>query len=169
MTRHRITMKMLIWSHFRYQSVLLWSGHEWHLMLSDRPFQGLLLKVLGDTNTPLYLSGHREITTLPLLCGGRPLVKGRPIRYQHSFMSHKSTTLPLIQQRDWHLFSVSLTAWTCNTYSAVVWHCTQRIPSPVTETNTLKGCTVLFILIAMNYSSASRLQRFTRAAKEPLS
>ena len=169
MTKHRITMKMLIWSHFRYQSVPLWSGHEWHLMLSDRPFQGLLLKVLGDTNTPLYLSGHREIPTLPLLCGGRPLYQRPSKEIPTLILSHKSTALPLIQQRDWHLFSVSLTAWTCNTYSAVVWHCTQRIPSPVTETNTLKGCTVLFIQIAMNYSSASRLQRFTRAAKEPLS
>ena len=44
-----------------------------------------LLKVSGDTNTPLLLSGHREIPiTLPLPNGGLPLIRGCPRRYQHS-------------------------------------------------------------------------------------
>ena len=38
----------------------------------------LLLKVPGDTNTPLYLSGHREIPTLPYYAEVDHFVKGRP-------------------------------------------------------------------------------------------
>ena len=44
----------------------------------------LLLKVTGDTDTPLYHSGHRELPSLPLICGGWPFIKNCLRRYQHS-------------------------------------------------------------------------------------
>ena len=108
-----------------------------------------------DTNTSLYLSGHREIPTSPLTTRrsttfskavqgdtNTPLCRtSLPGRYQ---------TLPLTQQRDWHLLSVSPTA--CaepNTYSALDWHCTQRIPSPV---DTQKRSFKVYV-IAMNHWS----------------
>ena len=86
--------------------------------------------------TPLSTSGHREYQLFPYYAAVDHFIKGRPRRYQHSLcrtsLPREIPTLPLIQQRDWHLFSVSPTA--CAepiAYSALDWHCTQRNPSPV--------------------------------------
>ena len=86
--------------------------------------------------TPLSTSGHREYQLFPYYAAVDHFIKDRPRRYQHSLyrtsLPRKIPTLPLTQQRDWHLFSVSPTA--CAepiAYSALDWHCTQRNPSPV--------------------------------------
>ena len=101
-----------------------------HLLCDNRTEASqclLLLKVPGDSNSPPYLNGYREIPTLPLLCGGRPLVKGRPRRYknplcrtslprryQHSrYLSRETDTysasaLPLVQNPDSASYSLTL-------------------------------------------------------------
>ena len=131
---------------------------RWSVALSFAFYRGkkhlwivFSLKEPGDSDAPLYLG----IPTLPLLCGGRPIYQRLSKEIPTLLMSHKSTreipTLPLIQQRDWHLFSVSLTASAeANTYSALDWHCTRRIPSPVYRQRSFKDRSVLFIQIAMN-------------------
>ena len=83
-------------------------------------------------------------------------------------MSHKSTqvitTLPLTQQRDWHLYSVNPTAWAePNTYSALAWHYTQRILSPVyKQQRSLKSISYIHAITSLSH-------RFICASKAPLS
>ena len=50
----------------------------------------LLLKVPGDTDTPLY-QRSQGIPTLPLLCGGRPLCQMLSKEIPTLLTSHKST------------------------------------------------------------------------------
>ena len=50
----------------------------------------LLLKVPGDTNTPLY-QRSQGIPTLPLQCGGRPLYQRPSKEIPTLLISHKST------------------------------------------------------------------------------
>ena len=84
--------------------------------------------------SPLAVTGRYQL--FPYYAAVDHFVKGRPRRYEHSLrhtsLPREIPTLPLTQQRDWHLFSVSPIA--CAepiAYSALDWHCTQRNPSPV--------------------------------------
>ena len=64
-----------------------------HTCVTDRSEANqclLLLKVPGDTNTPLY-QRSQGIPTLPLLCGGRPLCQRPSKDIPTLLISHKST------------------------------------------------------------------------------
>ena len=75
------------------------------------------------------------------------------------------TNTPVLkQQRDCHLFSVSPTACTePNTYLALVWHCTQRIPYP--DIKCLSSIAQFYSYI----SYTKLLHRFICATKAPFS
>ena len=125
--------------------------------LYDHPLCGLFHQRLSLSDLPLR-GLPRTLVVWQMRWSTRvdqTLSKEIPTLLTSLKSTRKIPTLPLTQQRDWHLFSVSPTACTePNTYSALDWHFTQRIPSPVDrQQSSFKDRSVLFIQIAMNYWS----------------